>query len=371
MHGYPIKMTSSEQKKYRVLVVDDEKDVRTVLSQMVEYSGFDCLVASSGEQALKILEKYPVDVVITDIVMPGMGGIQLTREATQKFDVDAIVVTGHTRDYTFEQITGNGARDFITKPIRTNELITRLKRVIKERETARERDRAEKALIMSEHQLRSLTSRLKEVEEEMRKWIARELHDCVGQNLSALNLNLSLLNSHIPDEMVKKTGPIFDDSMRLLSETAEHIRDVMARLRPVGLDDYGLASAINGYVERFVKRTGIHVDVQAEEYEKRLPLDTETQLFRITQEALTNILKHAEAQKVTVSIKPMDNRVRLTISDNGIGFDTDSSGQTTDHSGWGLISMKERANSLNGKFKVISEPGDGTIIVVEVNHDDG
>ena len=362
-------MKTSEQKKHQVLVVDDELNMRTVISQMVAFAGYECLVAANAEQAIGLMRENPVDVMITDIVMPGMDGIQLASEAKEQFDVDVIVVTGYTKDYTFDQIAERGARDFIAKPIRTSELIIRLKRVIKEREVLRARDQAELALKASEHQLRSLTRRLKEVEEELRKEIARELHDRVGQNLSALNLNLTLMKSHMPGALKQKIDPILNDSMSLVSETAEHIRDVMSRLRPVGLDDYGLASAVNWYGDRFVRRTGIQVVVQSKEYDQRLTLAVETELFRIVQEALTNIAKHAQAKNVVVSIKKMENRIRLSISDDGIGFDLNAISPSVHNTGWGLISMRERANSLGGKFKVISEPGNGTMVVTEVTRD--
>jgi signal transduction histidine kinase len=189
----------------------------------------------------------------------------------------------------------------------------------------------------------------------------------VGQNLSALNLNLSLLNGYLPNSIAKKTKKIMDDSMNLLEETTEQIRDVMARLRPVGLEEYGLAAAIHWYARRFSDRTGVKVETDLGDYIKRLPLPWETELFRIAQEALTNILKHARAQKVTVSLRPVGDRLRLVISDDGKGFEVRNFQVSTEQSGWGLVSMKERVYGLNGKFRVVSEPGKGTIVVVEVD----
>ena len=360
-------MTTLVPKNYRILVVDDEKNMRTILSQMVVSAGYECLVAANGEDAIHIMRDNPVDVVITDIVMPGMDGIALTREVRKDFESDVIAVTGYTKDYSYEQIIGHGAKDFITKPIRTNELIVRLKRVLKEREIRKERDRAEKALITSERQLRALAGRLKEVEEDLRREIARELHDRVGQNLSALNLNLTLMQTYLSTKRLKRTESILDDSIGLLTETTAHIRDVMAQLRPAGLDEFGLASAVHWYVNRFFKRTGPLVDIQDGDYLERLPLSVETELFRITQEALTNILKHAAANQVIVSIKVMGDRLRLSISDDGKGFNMTPGHSSSDCTGWGLISMRERANSINGKFKMISEPGNGTMVVVEVD----
>ncbi len=339
-----------------------------VVSQIMAEIGFQCLSASSGEEALAILTETPVDVMITDVAMTGMDGIELAAEAKRRFDVDSIVITGHTREYTFDKIIAAGAKDFIAKPFHNHEFIVRLKRVIRERELLADRNRAETALKNSESRLRALTVRLKEVEEDLRKAIARELHDRVGQNLSALNLNLSLLQGYLPDGMAKKTKRVMDDSIRLLGETTEHIRDVMARLRPVGIEEYGLAAAINWCVRRFSDRTGIKVETDLDGYVNRLPLPCETELFRIAQEAFTNILKHAQAKSVTISLRPVGDRLRLVIADDGRGFDTRDLQISADpHAGWGLVSMKERVYGLNGKFKVVSEPGKGTIVVVEVN----
>ncbi len=360
-------MKASSLKNYRILVVDDEKNLREVVSQMIRYAGFDCVTAQSGDDALLVLRRIPVNILVTDIVMPGIDGIQLTQRVKKEFDVGVIVMTGYAKDYSFEQVIEKGADDFIEKPIRTNELIVRLKRLIREREIIDERNRAENMLKDSENQLRALSVRLKAVEEEMRKEIARELHDRMGQNMTVLNLNLNILKNNLSDKALKRNETILSDSIKIVVETTEHVRDIMAMLCPVGLDDYGLVSALRWYGKSFKARTGIPVEVFADEHYERLPISMERELFRITQEAFNNILKHAHANQVKVTYMRSNGRIRLVISDDGDGFDPDAISDGSEKIGWGLLLMRERAHAICGKLNVSSHPGRGTSVEVDLN----
>jgi signal transduction histidine kinase len=364
-------MESAGIEDCRILVVDDERNMRDVISQILSYSGYDCTAVTNGEEALTYMRTHPVDVLITDIVMPGMDGIELTGRVKKEFDADIMVMTGYAKNYSFEEIIEKGANDFIEKPIRTNELIVRLKRIIKERSVLNDRNRVQAALVKSEGRLRALAVRLKETEENLRKELARELHDRVGQNLTALNLNLSGIRDKMPRDAVEKNGNLFEDSMKLIVETTDHIRDVMARLRPVGLDEYGLVSALNWYGKRFSTRTGIPVNVYDNGYEKRLSPSLETEFFRISQEALTNIAKHAKADRVDIFLTSRNDGVTLSISDNGTGFNMESviseSSRPGDRkTGWGLISMNERTNAVKGELRIDSIPGQGTTVEISV-----
>ncbi|MBE9581275.1 MAG: PAS domain-containing protein [Proteobacteria bacterium] len=229
-----------------------------------------------------------------------------------------------------------------------------------------ERKRAEEALQLYVEQLRSLTARLEEVEAVLRQRLAQELHDRVGQNLTALSINLNVVRSMFPAESATEVGPRLDDSLRLVEQTAEHIRDVMAELRPPVLDDYGLVAALRWYGEQFTDRTGVATVVQGEDWTPRLPASLEMALFRTVQEALTNAAKHAQASQVTVTMEQVAGGARLTIADNGDGFDPKVLDRPGKLSGWGLVSMRERAASVGGHLIVKSEPGKGTRIVVEV-----
>jgi signal transduction histidine kinase len=228
-----------------------------------------------------------------------------------------------------------------------------------------ERKRMEKALRKSETQLRALAARIQEVQETERKHLAQELHDRVGQSLSALNLNLSIITSQLSNESNTKIGGRLQDSMSLVEETTVHIRDVMAELHPQVLDDYGLLAALRWYCEPFSDRTGIEVKVYGEELSSRLSPVIESILFRIAQEALTNVAKHSGASLATVTLEDVEEHLRMTVEDNGRGFNLTARNRSKEQAGWGLTTMKERAATLGGWVHIESEPGTGTKIITE------
>jgi len=247
------------------------------------------------------------------------------------------------------------------------ELICTLVRDVTEHKRAQEeRERLLKRIRERGEQLRVLSQQLVKIQETERHSLARELHDEVGQNLTALAINLSILRSKLPAESAAKLGARLDDSQVLVEETIHRIRDVMAELRPPLLDDYGLLAALRWYAQRFSERTGIPTLTEGENLIPRLPLAIETTLFRIAQEALTNVTKHARASQVTVTLEAVGGEICLTIADNGTGFDPSSLHRTVERPGYGLMSMQERTDAVGGRFRVESTPEKGTRLIVEV-----
>jgi len=214
--------------------------------------------------------------------------------------------------------------------------------------------------------LRDLSARLAEVAENERKRLAVELHDLVGQNLTALGINLNIADSTISPDLFPAMHARLLDSQALVNDTIESIRNVITDLRPSTLDDFGLPATIRWYGELFSTRTGIAVTMRVEELSSRLPAHVESTLFRIFQESLVNVQKHAHAKEVTVVMEGGEQDVRLFISDDGIGFDTANMGATPERKGWGLVMMNERAMAAAGSFSLSSRPGQGTQITVEV-----
>jgi PAS domain S-box-containing protein len=229
-----------------------------------------------------------------------------------------------------------------------------------------ENARLYKAVTQQREQLRALAMRLAEAEEAERQRLARELHDQVGQNLTALGINLNILRAQMPEEAMTLLHSRLDDSLRLVEQTTERIRGVMADLRPPVLDDYGLVAALRWYGAQLASRTSIAVTVQGDELIPRLALPVENALFRIAQEALTNVTKHAQATKATVAVEVDDETVRLIIADDGIGFDPASVTGPDGRRGWGLLTMAERAEAVGSRFRIESRPGQGTRVIVEV-----
>jgi PAS domain S-box-containing protein len=217
-----------------------------------------------------------------------------------------------------------------------------------------------------QEQLQNLSRRLIEVQEAERRFLASELHDQVGQNLTALSINLNIIRSQFSEEVDKKIVDRLKDSLKLVEETIERMRNVMAGLRPPVLDDYGLGVALRWYTERFSERTGVATILQEEELFPRLPLVVETALFRIVQEILTNVAKHAKAREVLIKLEKVDGKIQLAISDNGVGFDPAALRQLKEQPGLGLITIEERAKALAGDVYVKSALGKGTQVVVQL-----
>jgi signal transduction histidine kinase len=213
-------------------------------------------------------------------------------------------------------------------------------------------------------ELRALAARLAEAQETERKKIARELHDQIGQNLTVLSVSMNLVRLQFSEVLGDSGRTRLEEALKLVEQTTRDIRDVMADLRPSVLDDYGLMAALRWYGPHFAKQTGVAVVVTGEELAPRLPALAETALFRIVQEALTNVARHAQATQVLLTLQAEGEVARLVIADDGQGFVSEAP-RPPGH-GWGLINMRERAQAVGGRLQVESLPGEGTHVIVEV-----
>jgi signal transduction histidine kinase len=229
-----------------------------------------------------------------------------------------------------------------------------------------QRVRDEEALQRYADRLRALTARLSEVAEGERHRLARELHDQVGQNLTALGINLNIVRTQMPADTASQVRSRLQDSLGLVEQTAERIRDLMADLRPPVLDDYGLLAALRWHGEQFARRADIPVVVMGEEPAPRLPAHIENALFRIAQEALTNVAKHSQARQATVTVGADSGAVRLVVTDDGAGFEPTHLDGVKAAEGWGLLTMTERAEAIGGRCSIESRVGQGTRVIVEV-----
>jgi two-component system, chemotaxis family, CheB/CheR fusion protein len=201
-------------------------------------------------------------------------------------------------------------------------------------------------------------------QEEERSRISRELHDEVGQQIMALMLSLKALESSLPEG----EGP---DKLRELRATAEQvgheIHQLAAELRPIALDELGLSRALTGYLDTWVARTGIPVDfVSAGIDEVRLPAAIETTLYRIVQEAMNNVYKHAAAKSVSVSLARRNTHLLAIVEDDGVGFELESLGSGGDTPRIGIAGMRERAAIVDGELTLDSSPGHGTTVRVNI-----
>ena len=229
-----------------------------------------------------------------------------------------------------------------------------------------DRKRAEDALLRSAAELQALSRRLVELQESERRQLSRELHDRVGQNLTALKINLDILQtvlaSHGNDEIRARV----EDSAALLESTMDTIENVMSELRPPMLDDHGLAAALDWHARNFSRRTGIAVAVRGREPALRPALQVEVALFRIAQEALNNVAKHARAHRVEIALEHANGECVMSVEDDGIGFDGVEGTSDKPKPGLGMVTMRERAQAVGGHFEVQALPDRGTQLTVRV-----
>ncbi len=227
--------------------------------------------------------------------------------------------------------------------------------------------RAEEELRASREQLRALAGRLQAVREEERTRIAREIHDVLAQELTRMKIDLGWLTRRLStaakDLDPESVRARLDTLNQLADSTITTVQKIAADLRPVVLDSLGLSAAIEWQAEDFQARTGIHCEAVLPEEEFVLERAAATGLFRIVQESLTNIVRHAQATHVDIILELNGDELELDIEDNGVGFDEN---QMKDPHSLGLLGMRERALLLDGKFEIHGCPGKGTRVSVSM-----
>jgi PAS domain S-box-containing protein len=221
-----------------------------------------------------------------------------------------------------------------------------------------ERKRSENAMVESREQLSRLSASLQTVREEEKARIARELHDELGQSLTGLKMDVADILAQLKPEQtqaIARAGAM----KSLIETTVASVRRIATELRPLMLDDLGLVPTIEWLVHDFSQRTGIHVDLQIPESDFHAASDLATAIFRVLQESLTNVARHAGANRVDVTLSWTDADIQLRVRDNGKGMGAETVGGART---LGLLGMRERARMLGGELVVDSLPGAGTSI---------
>jgi signal transduction histidine kinase len=203
------------------------------------------------------------------------------------------------------------------------------------------------------------------VQEEERKRISRELHDEVGQALAAINTHLALVQRDRTEEQDSfRTGIV--DVENLLVGAIERMHSFASALRSAALDDLGLLPALRSYLKDYAERTGLLVRFERAARDAPLNVEQKTALFRIAQESLSNVAKHAQATEVVVTLGFAKDKIQLRIKDNGKGFAAKQQRAAAEKNRLGLLGMRERARLVNGRCLVHSAPGCGTTVMVEI-----
>jgi PAS domain S-box-containing protein len=217
----------------------------------------------------------------------------------------------------------------------------------------------------TEMTLRRYGQRLTELEEEVRRKLAAELHDEMGPELTALNFNLALIRGSANTAQGQHVDELVADSVQLIDGLTSKVRNIISRLQPPVLFDYGLEAAIRWYIDHMKNRTTMTISIVTTGAVPRLPEEHELALFRIIKEALINAAKYSGAKNVTVTLGTAGSTLRLSVSDDGVGFDR-ATVSLPGAGGWGLTIMRERTNILGGSFRLETAPGEGVTIHLEI-----
>jgi signal transduction histidine kinase len=335
-----------------VLIVDDDPTARETLIAMLEGEGYDLQVAKDGVQALRRLEQLQPDLILLDVMMPGMDGYQVCRRirsTPQLAEVPIILLTALDDRASLVRGIESGADDFLSKPADRRELTARVRTIT--------RLNRYRTLVEQRENIRHMAERTVAAQEEERQRISRELHDDLGQALTTHLLALRNLQEDLSlpaETLFERLQSLHDQSYEMLVK----IRSLARDLRPPVLDALGLKVAMQTYCTEFTRRTHLPVLFESDASLPEFPDVYNITLYRVLQEALTNTIKHAQASQVWVDLSVEDDMLNLMVQDNGIGF----SGETSQSNGIGLTGLHERITLAGGTLNINSTPKRGTIL---------
>lgn len=370
---------SSQHESGEILIVDDTELSLNLLTDLLDVAGYSVRQAQYGEMALLSAQASAPDLILLDIRMHGMDGYEVCRKLkadTRTSEIPIIFLSA--LDDTEAKLKGFqlGAVDYIAKPYQAEEVLARVRTHLELRklqlnleEMVRtrtkqleaeivERTQATQELLESRQMCQELSWHMEEVREEERKRIARELHDELGQVLTVQRIDLVQLASQC-DMPAHKIQEKLNSIIRMLDQVADTARSISENLRPGMLDMLGLAAAVDHHVEKFMAATQINCKLIMNRSEFDTSAKVATAVFRILQESLTNVARHARAKNVEIQLVGLNNELILIVQDDGCGIPENLVGQRR---GFGMMGMQERAKLLGGGFLVESKPGKGTRI---------
>jgi len=315
------------------------------------------------DEYVKALEEQPPTLILSDYSLPGFNGHDALHLALEKCpETPFIFVTGTMGEEVAIETLKSGATDYVLKT-RLSRLMPAVNRALREAQERAQHRRAQEQLRESHQRLRALSVYLQSVREEERTRISREVHDELGQALTSCKLDLSWMAGKLPRDckaLLEKTKALIAH----IDATIQTVRRISSELRPGVLDHLGLVAALEWQATEFQNRTGIKCEVQANVAEVPLEQNLSTTLFRIFQETLTNIIRHAGATEVIVTLNEAYGQMTLEVKDNGRGI---SRAEITNTKSMGLLGMRERAALLGGILRIGRlKKGTGTLVSVSI-----
>ena len=349
----------------RVLLIEDNEDdaclIREVLAER-SAAAIDVEWVDRLGSGLMRLAQGHIDAVLLDLSLPDSRGLgTFDNVHAQAPEVPIVVLTGLDDERTGVQAVQRGAQDYLVKKQLDGDSLGRALRY------AIERHRVDSQLRQSTEQMRALTGHLETVREDERTRIARELHDELGQKLTGFKMDVSWLSKRLGDpQAVQDTAPLLAKTRAmtaLIDETIVGLRRLISELRPAVLDHLGLMATLEWQAEEFHRRTGIACRFVSPLQKVALGPAGATAMFRITQEALTNVVRHAQATEVTIWLDEEGKELRLAVEDNGKGI-TES--EAAGLSSFGILGLRERVVLLKGRMTLRGCPGRGTTLTAYI-----
>jgi signal transduction histidine kinase len=348
-------------QRVNILMVDDQPAKLLSYEAILGDLGENLIKASSAKEALEQLLKTDVAVVLMDVSMPEIDGFELAEIIRQhpRFQRTAIIFISAVHLTDLDRLKGyqRGAADYISVPVVPEVLRAKVS-------VFAELHRKAQQLELLNRELRSLSSRLITMQDEERRRIARELHDGLGQELTAAKMMIDGIA--LDERSVRETANVAGEASLLLDRAIQQTRSISHLLHPPLLDEVGLLSATQWYLEGFAKRSGIEIeiDVQPPQF-PRLARDLETAIFRIVQEALSNVFRHSGAHKGWVNLTQKNGEVVIMVRDNGKGVADQVIEFRPDSIGIGIGGMRQRAKEFGGELRLANaEPGTLVEVVI-------
>jgi len=349
----------SKHEKVNILMVDDQPSKLLTYEVMLAELGENLIKANSGREALELLLKNDVAVVLMDVSMPEMDGFELAEMIRQhpRFQRIAVIfISGvHLTDLDYLKGYQRGAVDYISVPV-VPELLRAKVSVFAELH------RRAQQLETLNHELRRLSSRLMTAQDEERRRFARDLHDDIGQELAAAKMMLDGL-SQMP---AFREETSVSEASEMVDRAIQQVRSMSYLLHPPLLDEGGLSSALRWLLEGMSERSGIETSLEVLPNDfPRLSASLERAVFRIVQEALTNVLRHSRAQKASVTLAQKERGLLLSVKDNGKGVAEQTLQLQPGSIGIGLGGMRERVREFGGELRIVNG-NPGTIVEISI-----
>jgi len=354
----------SAHEKANILMVDDQPAKLLSYEAILGELGENLIKAASGKEALEHLLKTDVAVVLMDVSMPELDGFELAEMIRQhpRFQKTAIIFISAVHLTDLDRLKGyeRGAADYLSVPV-VPELLRAKVSVFAELH------RQARQLEALNQELRRLSSSLIAAQDDERRRIARELHDGLGQDLSAAKMMLDgIVHLEQPTPARKQTAA---DVSMLIDRSIKQVRSISHLLHPPLLDEVGLNSALQWYLEGLTKRSGIQTFLEVDPRDfPRLGPELETAVFRIVQEALTNVFRHSGANTGWVTLAKADGEIVVTVRDNGKGIPERVSELRGDSIGIGIGGMRQRVKEFGGELRLRNaSPGTLLEVVIPAN----